>query len=124
MDVAVTLARESFLLEPANAAIARQLVVEQEVKIEQARAAAAPAAGQAQPGGGFAAAPGGAGAASQPGAAGAAEVEIEEMELGAHDWPVESSAISAEDLRINAIVVGIFGLVVLFTVWKMTVSEA
>lgn len=119
MNVAVILARESFLQEPSNAAAAKQLVVEQEARIEQARVATAP---QAPAGGGFAPAAGAA-AAGQPAGAESPPAETEPSEVGAHGWLIEN-AISAEDLRINAIVVGIFGLIVLFTVWKMTVSEA
>jgi hypothetical protein len=111
------------------------MVTQFQVRMEEARRppepAAAPQAG-AEPGG-LAKLPGAEsvkGALNQlgtsDGAAPAAETPAEQSEpaeVGAHGWPVESSAISAEDLRVNALVIGVFGLVLLFTVWKMTVSE-
>ena len=123
--------------EPANAAAAKQMVVQFEARLEEVRKAAAPQSPSEQPAGesgagGFMKMPGVTGALNQQGIAGAAqggagtaeEAQSEPAEIGAHGWPVENSAISAEDFRINAIVAGVFGLVVLFTLWKMTVSDA
>lgn len=134
-DVALVLAREAALKEPANAAAAKQMVAAAESKAEAAQPP--PVAQGGATTGGFAPAPGAAHAAS-PGAAATAPVPVpagaepaeasapapEMVVTGAHGWPVEESAISAEDLRVNAIVIGVFGLIVLFTLWKMTVSEA
>ena len=115
----------------------KQMVVQFEARLEEVRKAAAPQSPSEQPAGesgagGFMKMPGVTGALNQQGIAGAAqggagtaeEAQSEPAEIGAHGWPVENSAISAEDFRVNAIVAGVFGLVVLFTLWKMTVSDA
>jgi len=130
-NVAAILAQESSYLEPATSGEAKQMVAQYQARLEESRRpppepVAAPQAA-AQPGG--VAPPPGAGAAATPAGApeGGAETPAEpteQAEIGAHGWPVENSAISAEDLRVNALVVGVFGLVILFTVWKMTVSES
>ena len=131
-NVAAILAQEASFREPANAGAAKQMVAQYETRMEESRRAAPPAPA-AQPGespGGVASIPGAEsvkGALNQPGSpegtAEAPSAQTEPAEIGAHGWPVESSAISAEDLRVNAIVIGVFGLVLLFTVWKMTASE-
>ena len=136
-NVAVLLAQEASFREPANAAAAKQMVVQFEARLEEVRKAAAPQSPSEQPAGesgagGFMKMPGVTGALNQQGITGAAqggtgtaeEAQSEPAEIGAHGWPVENSAISAEDFRVNAIVAGVFGLVVLFTLWKMTVSDA
>ncbi len=135
-NVAALLAQEASLHEPANVAAAKQMLAQFEAKMEEARKAAAPQAPASQRtgeggAGGLTQLPGVSalkGALTTPGAAGGgagatAETQSEPSEIGAHGWPVES-AISAEDLRIDAIVVGVFGLTVLFTLWKITVSDA
>lgn len=140
-NVAVLLAQEASFREPANAAAAKQMVAQFEARLEEVRKAAAPQSPSGQPpgesgAGGFMKMPGvtegikgalnlqGSAGAAQGGAGTVEEAQSEPAEIGAHGWPVENSAISAEDFRADAIVAGVFGLVVLFTLWRMTVSDA
>jgi hypothetical protein len=115
--VGALLAHEASYREPANSGPAKQLVVQHQERMAESRTGAPAAAGSP----GFAKLPGAANptGGAEPEAGSAASSEP--TEVGAHGWPVEA-AISAEDLRVNAMVVGIFGLVILFTLWKMTAS--